>query len=47
VLGILALSIGASLIWPAPMAGPQFARPEGKTGSIFGGLRRSSRSSAP
>ncbi len=41
VVTILAMSIGASLIWPAPTTGPQFARPEGKTGSIFGGVRKS------
>jgi tellurite resistance protein TerC len=41
VVSILAVSIGASLIWPAPHTGPQFSRPEGKTGSIFGGVRRS------
>jgi tellurite resistance protein TerC len=36
ILGILGASIGASLMWPRRESGPRFARPEGKTGSIFG-----------
>jgi tellurite resistance protein TerC len=36
VLGTLALSIVASMIWPRPELGPEVLRPEGKTGSIFG-----------
>ena len=37
VVGTLALSVVASLIWPQPEEAPQAIRPEGeKTGSIFG-----------
>jgi len=36
ILVVLAISIGASLIWPRREEGPSFARPQGKTGSIFG-----------
>ena len=36
ILGVLALSIGASLMWPRREQGPGFAKPEGKTGSLFG-----------
>jgi tellurite resistance protein TerC len=43
VLGVLAVSIGASLIWPRREQGPAFARPEGKTGSLFGTGRPASR----
>lgn len=42
VLGTLALSIAASMIWPKPEEAPEPMRPDAKpTGSIFGaGLRR-------
>ncbi|HKN65757.1 MAG TPA: TerC family protein [Gemmatimonadaceae bacterium] len=42
ILGVLGLSIAASLIWPQREKGPRFARPTtGKTGSMFGtGARR-------
>jgi tellurite resistance protein TerC len=40
ILTVLALSIVASLIWPAPESAPAPMRPEGETGSIFGGVRR-------
>jgi tellurite resistance protein TerC len=43
ILAILALSIVASLLWPAPHAAPAPMRPEGDTGSIFGGVRRQRR----
>jgi len=37
ILGVLAISIGASLLWPQRHDGPRFARPTGeKTGSMFG-----------
>ena len=36
VLGVLALSIVASLVWPQRETGPAFARTVGKTGSVFG-----------
>lgn len=36
VLGTLAISIVASMVWPQPDEGPEALRPEGKTGSIFG-----------
>jgi tellurite resistance protein TerC len=36
VLGVLLLSIIASLIWPAREKGPEMVRTEGKTGSVFG-----------
>ena len=36
ILVVLAVSVGASLIWPRREAGPRFARQQGKTGSIFG-----------
>ncbi len=36
VLGTLALSIAASMLWPKPEEAPGVVRPEGKTGSIFG-----------
>ena len=36
VLGTLAMSIAASMIWPKPEEAPGVVRPEGKTGSIFG-----------
>ena len=36
VLGTLALSIAASMMWPKPEEAPEVVRPEGKTGSIFG-----------
>jgi tellurite resistance protein TerC len=39
VLGTLALSIVASLVWPERETGPEVARMEGRTGSIFGTLR--------
>lgn len=44
ILGILAVSIGASLIWPRREEGPSFAQPEGKTGSLFGAGRAAPRS---
>ena len=40
VLGVLALSIVASLIWPERERAPEPVRLEGRTGSIFGTLRR-------
>ena len=40
VLGTLFIAIAASLRWPEPEAGPEALRLEGKTGSIFGRLRR-------
>jgi tellurite resistance protein TerC len=40
VLGTLALSIAASLIWKEREQAPELVRLEGKTGSIFGTLRR-------
>jgi len=40
VLATLALSIAASFVWPEPETGPEALRLEGKTGSIFGRLRR-------
>jgi tellurite resistance protein TerC len=44
ILGVLALTIAASLIWPAPEQAPESVRPSGeKTGSIFGGPRREPR----
>jgi tellurite resistance protein TerC len=37
ILGVLAISIAASLLWPQRHEGPRFARPKGaKTGSMFG-----------
>ena len=36
IIGVLGATIAASLIWPRQQEGPTFARPEGKTGSIFG-----------
>jgi len=37
ILGVLGLSIAASLIWPQREKGPRFARPTSeKTGSMFG-----------
>ena len=36
ILVVLAISIGASLIWPRREEGPRFARQQGKTGSILG-----------
>lgn len=39
VLATLALSVAASLVWPEQETGPEVARPEGKTGSIFGAVR--------
>lgn len=39
VIGTLAVSIGASLLWPDQERGPEITRHEGKTGSIFGALR--------
>jgi tellurite resistance protein TerC len=36
VVAVLGASIAASLAWPRRKSGPKFARPEGKTGSIFG-----------
>jgi tellurite resistance protein TerC len=36
VLGTLALSIAASMLWPKPHEAPEVVRPEGSTGSIFG-----------
>jgi tellurite resistance protein TerC len=41
ILGVLALSIVASLVWPVPESAPAVVRPAGATGSIFGGARRS------
>lgn len=38
VVGTIAISIVASLIWPERARGPEVARVEGKTGSIFGTL---------
>jgi uncharacterized membrane protein YccC len=48
ILGVLAASIGASLIWPQRDKGPRFARAAGeKTGSMFGSrFRRNSSGSA-
>ena len=43
VLGTLFLAIAASLRWPEPEEGPAAVRTEGKTGSIFGRLRRRGR----
>ena len=44
ILGVLAMTIAASLIWPAPERVPESVRPSGeKTGSIFGGPRREPR----
>ena len=40
VLGTLVASVGASLTWPERAAGPEAVRLEGRTGSIFGALRR-------
>jgi len=40
VLGVLAASIGASLIWRERERAPEVVRMEGRTGSIFGTLRR-------
>jgi len=40
VVGTLALSIVASLIWKAREQAPELVRLEGRTGSIFGTLRR-------
>jgi tellurite resistance protein TerC len=39
VIGTLAVSIAASLIWPDQHTGPDVVKPEGSTGSIFGALR--------
>ena len=39
VVGTLALSIVVSLIWPAREQAPELVRVEGRTGSIFGGVR--------
>ena len=36
ILGILGITIGASLLWPRREEGPAFAHREGKTGSLFG-----------
>ena len=36
VVGVLALSIAASMIWAKPHEAPEVVRPEGSTGSIFG-----------
>jgi predicted tellurium resistance membrane protein TerC len=37
ILGVLAISIGSSLLWPQREKGPRFARAAGeKTGSMFG-----------
>jgi TerC family integral membrane protein len=43
ILGVLGMSIAASLIWPARAGVPIPVKPSGKTGSIFGGLRGRSR----
>jgi len=43
VLATLTVSVAASLIWPEREKGPDFARQEGRTGSIFGMLRRRKR----
>jgi tellurite resistance protein TerC len=40
VIGVLALSIAASLIWVERERGPEVTRLEGRTGSIFGAVRR-------
>ena len=41
VIGVLALSIGASLIWPEREKAPELVRMESEhTGSIFGTVRR-------
>jgi len=40
VLGTLAASVAASLTWPERETGPEAVRLEGRTGSIFGTLRR-------
>jgi tellurite resistance protein TerC len=40
ILGVLAASIIGSLIWPEREKGPEAARIEGKTGSVFGTMRR-------
>ena len=41
ILGVLGLSIAASLIWPRREEGPEFARlEEAKTGSVFGARAR-------
>jgi len=40
VLGTLALSIAASLVWPEREKAPEPVRLEGRTGSIFGTLKR-------
>jgi tellurite resistance protein TerC len=39
VLGTLSLAVAASLVWPEQALGPEVARVEGRTGSIFGALR--------
>ena len=43
ILAVLGLAIVASLIWPVPASAPRPVRPEGKTGSIFGGARANRR----
>jgi hypothetical protein len=40
VLGTLGLTIAASLLWPERERGPGVVRMEGRTGSIFGTIRR-------
>ncbi|HMC57195.1 MAG TPA: TerC family protein [Gemmatimonadaceae bacterium] len=40
VIGVLALSVVASLLWPERDKAPEVVRMEGRTGSIFGTLRR-------
>ena len=37
ILGVLAIAITGSLIWPARPRAPRSAQPEEKTGSIFAG----------
>jgi tellurite resistance protein TerC len=48
ILGVLAVTIAASLIWPAAEGAPEAVQPSGqKTGSIFGsGPRRQKRASS-
>ncbi|HEY7234501.1 MAG TPA: TerC/Alx family metal homeostasis membrane protein, partial [Gemmatimonadaceae bacterium] len=41
IVGVLASSIAASLLWPRGEGGQRFAHPKGKTGSMFGsGVRK-------
>ena len=43
VLGVLALSVVASLVWRERERAPEIVRTEGRTGSIFGTMRRRER----